>query len=881
MANAVIFGIFLLLIGSRVESCSLPEYLHVNVPHFVRAGYVITTVDLSQCDAKSMHLTLTDDRFAVTRRGEIVAARAVAVLSSRRTFSVWAEDNAGPRSEMVVHLDCATQGEVTLKRVKRRWGPPPFNILENDKGPFPKYIDTIVSDSSTTHTVFYEISGPGIDEEPANVFSLESETGKFYMLQSIDREQYPVFNMVVQVYDVNTHQETDNPLPIIVEVDDENDNAPTVDGPILCTVAEKSKAGTVVGTVIASDRDQKGTDHVKLRYTLLDGLNMFNIDSQTGVITTATNTLDRETQATYLIPVKIVDMDGRPNGLHTTATATISLSDVNDNPPTFKENSYAVSIQENSKEKLILRIPVDDKDLINTPNWISQFIIKKGNDGGNFRIETDRKTNEGLLYVTNGVDYEKNKIVNLEIMARNEADLTGTTAQWNSIPIKVTVGDVDEGPEFTAPTVRFHVRENTANGTVIGTYTAVDPETKSSNGISYYKVTDPAHWINVDKNTGQLRVANTIDRESKFVHDGIYNITVKAVDASMKTGTGTVIIVVEDVNDNRPTIPPGEKVVCENEDDSVVIVAEDSDLPPFSSPFIFSMPADSDGRWSVTRFNDTAATLTHTKNLPMGIHDVDIDVQDQQSLGGVQTVRVRICECRNGVCLAKQRSVMFGPMGLLALLLPLFLLLLLCLLLCFFCMTKGEKREIDDSGDSGGILLKSNTEAPGEEVDASLITVPTIVDPVTKGSVKGQMVSSGWPGTTLGGQTQADHEFYDSNLVATDTQDYFSGRYDSQYGQHLVSSGVDIDSRYLAQNAGFLHNWQTNGRYLQQKVAVLGSEEDARYADDIIHGYRFEGVGSPAGSVGCCSDYADNNDLNFLNHLGPKFTTLADVCTKK
>lgn len=38
------------------------------------------------------------------------------------------------------------------------------------------------------------------------------------------------------------------------------------------------------------------------------------------------------------------------------------------------------------------------------------------------------------------------------------------------------------------------------------------------------------------------------------------------------------------------------------------------------------------------------------------------------------------------------------------------------LLLIFFCMTKGEKREIDDSGDSGGILLKSNTEAPGEEV---------------------------------------------------------------------------------------------------------------------------------------------------------------------
>lgn len=55
-----------------------------------------------------------------------------------------------------------------------------------------------------------------------------------------------------------------------------------------------NSTGTVVGKVIASDRDKSGTDHVKLRYTLLDSLDLFNIDSKTGIITTATNTLDRE-----------------------------------------------------------------------------------------------------------------------------------------------------------------------------------------------------------------------------------------------------------------------------------------------------------------------------------------------------------------------------------------------------------------------------------------------------------------------------------------------------------------------------------------------------------------------------------------------------------
>lgn len=36
----------------------------------------------------------------------------------------------------------------------------------------------------------------------------------------------------------------------------------------------------------------------------------------------------------------------------------------------------------------------------------------------------------------------------------------------------------------------------------------------------------------MDRQSGDLKVANTIDRESKFVSDGKYVFTVKAVDAS-------------------------------------------------------------------------------------------------------------------------------------------------------------------------------------------------------------------------------------------------------------------------------------------------------------------------------------------------------------
>lgn len=47
---------------------------------------------------------------------------------------------------------------------------------------------------------------------------------------------------------------------------------------------------------------------------------------------------------------------------------------------------------------------------------------------------------------------------------------------------------------------------------------------------------------------------------------------------------------------------------------------------------------------------------------------------------------------------------------------------------------------------------------------------------------------------------------------------------------------------------------------------------------DSLLGYEYEGQDTPAGSVGCCSLLESDNDLEFLNNLGSKFLTLADIC---
>ncbi|XP_038820315.1 desmocollin-3-like [Salvelinus namaycush] len=181
--------------------------------------------------------------------------------------------------------------------------------------------------------------------------------------------------------------------------------------------------------------------------------------------------------------------------------------------------------------------------------------------------------------------------------------------------------------------------------------------------------------------------------------------------------------------------------------------------------------------------------------------------------------------------------------------------------------------------------------------DSNLIIVPASgID----SSVKGSMIDVGWVGAKnsgmIGGGLGAQQS---GGVIVTDMETGFSGQYEGsqyvgQYGSGQYASGQCGGGQYGSGNMTFdntrfmkfnnsaaWHTWQTNGLFLQQKLAYLGTREEGRYADDIIHAYGFEGVGSPAGSVGCCSDQGNQEDLDFLNTLGPKFKILAEVCNKK
>lgn len=60
--------------------------------------------------------------------------------------------------------------------------------------------------------------------------------------------------------------------------------------------------------------------------------------SLSGVISSRTNTLDRETKSQYVVVVKAQDMRGMPSGSTSTTSVTITVGDTNDNHASFTQS---------------------------------------------------------------------------------------------------------------------------------------------------------------------------------------------------------------------------------------------------------------------------------------------------------------------------------------------------------------------------------------------------------------------------------------------------------------------------------------------------------------------------------------------------------------
>ncbi|XP_070700781.1 desmoglein-2-like protein [Pempheris klunzingeri] len=803
----------------------------------------------------------------------------------------------------------ASGNEPRLHRQKREWIFAPRQLKENHDYTGYESIARIRSDKENFTRILYYLTGHGVDQPPRGVFQVDRDTGFVKIYSILDREKIPVYHLKgLAKYTDGTNAE--NEIDLKITVVDENDCPPVIKANQVGSVNESSKAGTVVMKVIATDADQAGTLNSKIYYSIVEDSNtagMFFIDSVTGEVKVRQNTLDRETQDTYRVIIKASDLDGRPGGNTGTGEIEIKINDINDNIPVLEKESYEGSVEENTINVEVMRIKAIDMDLIHTDNWLAVYKITSGNEAGYFSITTDSQTNEGIIMINKALDYEELKMLNLQVAVSNKAQYNFGSVLTESVPsksypIKINVVNQKEGPRFKPSVKELIISEDHTSITlnkVIANYTAIDSDTlKIATNVRYAKIRDDDNWLIIDEKTGGIKLNKYPDRESKFLVNGTYYAKIICItnETPSKTATGTIAVRVKDINDNCPELVTTAQTIC-FQDNVVYVTAVDKDEFPNSAPFDFTViPEHTNGKWKVEAFNETTAILRDESKLWPGHYKVAVEVKDQQgkSCANVQMMDVTVCTCEESTKVCRLRLIKtagFGASGILLLLLGLLLLLLVPLLL-LFCLCGGGVATGDFKHipiDTRQQLMSYHTEGRGEDKELPLLHAPVEVD---GGAVNAKNINflggMGYLGGLVevggaaGGGAALGGDANTSTLTAGGMHMY--SRYNHSGGQmemdHMGAGMMTGQEHVFSLNrASAFDGMALSDQFLEEYYSCKSNHavQQSQQKDALLV-YDYEGEESLAGSVGCCSLLENDDDLAFLNDLGPKFKTLAEIC---
>ncbi|KAJ8376830.1 hypothetical protein SKAU_G00074100 [Synaphobranchus kaupii] len=748
-------------------------------------------------------------------------------------------------------------GDTLLKRIRRDWVIPAINVPENSRGPFPQELVRIRSDRDKNRLLRYSVTGPGADQPPTGIFIINPISGQLSVTKPLDRELISNFHLRAHAVDLNGNQ-VENPIDIVVNVIDMNDNRPEFIHQIWNgSVPEGSKPGSYVMTVTSLDKDDPVTSNGILRYRIVSQnpesptSNMFTINNKTGGIITVAAGLDREKIQQYTLIIQATDMEGNPTyGLSNTATAVIRVTDVNDNPPEFTADTFYGEVAENRINVIVANLTVTDKDKPNTIAWDAVYKITGGDALGLFTVPTDPTTNEGLVTVVKPIDYEKSRTFELTVVVENEVPLVRGIhlPRQSTATVSIKVIDVNESPDFH-PNPKLHrMEEGVPPQTVLTAYTAQDPDHFMQQTIRYSKLSDPANWLKIDPINGRITTIAVLDRESPYVTNDMYNVTFLASDNGVPpaSGTGTMQIYLMDINDNAPHIQPQEAEICEKpEPNAINITAEDRDLSRNAGPFAFELLPSVRKNWTITRISSDYGQLRLKIGfLESGIYEIPVVITDSGNppLSNTSYLRVKVCQCdHNGDCTDAERIIAagLGTGAIIAILLCIIILLILVLLFVVWMKRRDKERQakqllIDPEDDVRDNILKYDEEGGGEEdqdYDLSQLQQPDTVEPDAIKPVGIRRL--------------------DERPIHTEPQ---------------------YPLRSAAPHPGDI------GDFINEGLKAADNDPTAPPYDSLLV-FDYEGSGSTAGSLSSLnsSSSGGDQDYDYLNDWGPRFRKLADM----
>lgn len=302
---------------------------------------------------------------------------------------------------------------------------------------------------------------------------------------------------------------------VYVSITDVNEADPVFTSqPTTASVAETAAVGTSVTKVTATDADTDNT----LTYTLASSNSYFHIDPLSGVVYLK-KAVDYETATSYSIDVVATD-DGSVDAVRSTThtTLTISVTNVNDETPTFNPASYFVDVDEDEAIGTSITAVTATDD-----GSISYSITAGDTTPASFRI-----TSGGDIEIDAGLDYETTPYYSLTVEASDGTNVGTTT-------VVINVNNINEHtPTYSSGSGPYTVSESEAADYTIGTVVFTDGDADAAGEIVYSISSGDTTHFSIDPATGVLKLLQPLDMEDTTS----YNLLIHATDQATPQNTG-------------------------------------------------------------------------------------------------------------------------------------------------------------------------------------------------------------------------------------------------------------------------------------------------------------------------------------------------------
>ena len=312
-------------------------------------------------------------------------------------------------------------------------------VVENDAA---ATVYTVSATDDDGDSLILTITGTGSVD-----FSLNPTTGVVTLTDALDYESTSVYYLTIRASDSNGGVATTS---LNVTVLDQNDSPQFLSTPYIVNIGENLPVGTTVIKAVASDQDPSDS----LTYSLSGtNNNHFSIGSSTGVISTAQE-LDRENINSYSLTVSVSD-----GSVTVTEAISIGVDNAND-PPTFSNAPFNVSVNENINSGNLLTVSATDDD----GDAISFSIYGVGSES--FSVHSS----SGVVSLAGALDYETVSGYTLTIWASDANGGVATTSLY------VDVVNQNDDPTFIGTPYSSSVSEDAAVGSTVLVLTASDQD---------------------------------------------------------------------------------------------------------------------------------------------------------------------------------------------------------------------------------------------------------------------------------------------------------------------------------------------------------------------------------------------------------------------